>query len=176
MKKGSIRFDEKQRGNEAIYADLRFQKQTFRVYNVHLQSIKFQPEDYEYLHQVQEDIQTDMSSSRRIGGRLKRAFIKRSKQVALVKKHTSTCTTPYLLAGDFNDTPVSYTVNQMANGLVNTFKEKGSGLGVTYNGNFPNFQIDYILATPNFGVRNYRIIDKKLSDHFAVRADLELDN
>jgi len=117
-----------------------------------------------------------MSSSRRIGGRLKRAFIKRSKQVALVKKHTSTCTTPYLLAGDFNDTPVSYTVNQMANGLVNTFKEKGSGLGVTYNGNFPNFQIDYILATPNFGVRNYRIIDKKLSDHFAVRADLELDN
>ena len=176
VKKGSIRFDEMQRGNEAIYADVRFQKKTFRIYNVHLQSIKFQPEDYEYLHQTQEDIQTDMSSWRRIGGRLKRAFIKRSKQVALFKKHTSNCKTPYLLAGDFNDTPVSYTAHQMADGLVNTFKVKGSGLGVTYNGDFPNFQIDYILATPNFGVRNYRIIDKKLSDHFAVRADLELDN
>jgi endonuclease/exonuclease/phosphatase family metal-dependent hydrolase len=125
---------------------------------------------------VQEEIQTNMSSPRRIGGRLKLAFIKRSQQVGLVKNHSLTCITPYVVAGDFNDTPVSYTLHQMANGLVNTFKEKGSGLGVTYNGDFPNFQIDYILATPNFGVRNYRIIDKKLSDHFAVRADLQLDN
>lgn len=176
VKKGNIRFDDKKRGNEAIYADVLFHDKKFRVYNAHLQSIKFQPEDYEYLHQVQAELPTNISSSRRIGGRLKRAFIKRSKQVALVKAHTQTCKTPYLLAGDFNDTPVSYTVHQLSEGLVNTFKEKGSGLGITYNGDFPNFQIDYILSTPNFAVKNYRIINKKLSDHFAVRADLELDN
>lgn len=176
VKKGNIRFDEQKRGNEAIFADLLFHGKKFRVYNAHLQSIKFQPEDYEFLHQVQAEIQTDISSSRRIGVRLKRAFVKRSKQVALVKAHIQTCSTPYIVAGDFNDTPASYAVQQLSNGLVNAFKEKGSGLGVTYNGDFPNFQIDYILATPTFEVKNYRIIDKKLSDHFAVRADLELDN
>jgi endonuclease/exonuclease/phosphatase family metal-dependent hydrolase len=173
--KGDIRFTETQRGNEAIYADIQYRDQLFRVYNVHLQSIRFQPEDYEYLNQVANDIQTDIRSPRRIGSRLKRAFIKRSQQVQLVKEHTQSCTSPYLVAGDFNDTPVSYAVNVLADGMINTFREKGSGLGITYNGDFPNFQIDYILATPDFQVKNYRIIDKKLSDHYAVRADLQLD-
>lgn len=173
--KGHIRFDQTQKGNEAIFIDLEFRGKLLRVYNVHLQSIKFQPEDYDYLNQVKSDINTDMISPRRIGGRLKRAFIKRSKQVNLVKEHTQTCETPYLIAGDFNDTPVSYTLQQMGSGMLNAFREKGSGLGITYNGDFPNFQIDYILTSPNFQVKNYRIIHKKLSDHYAVRADVELE-
>ncbi|MFM6975562.1 MAG: endonuclease/exonuclease/phosphatase family protein [Sphingobacteriaceae bacterium] len=173
--KGDIRFSEKARGNEAIYADIKYRDQLFRVYNVHFQSIRFKPEDYEYLNQVKSDIKTDIRSPRRIASRLKRAFIKRSQQVKLVKAHTQNCETPYLIAGDFNDTPVSYTLNTMASGMTNAFREKGSGLGVTYNGDFPNFQIDYILSTPNFKVKNFRIVDKKLSDHYAVRADLELD-
>ncbi len=173
-KKGGIRFDERKRGNEAIYADIKYRNQIFRIYNVHFQSIRFQPEDYEYLNQVKSEINADVSSTRRIGSRLKRAFIKRSMQVKLVKEHTQTCATPYVIAGDFNDTPISYAVNTISAGLVNAFREKGSGLGITYNGAFPNFQIDYILATPDFGVKNYRIINKKLSDHYAVRADLEL--
>jgi endonuclease/exonuclease/phosphatase family metal-dependent hydrolase len=50
----------------------------------------------------------------------------------------------------------------------------GSGFGVTYNGAFPNFQIDYIFTSPEFTVKNYLIINKKLSDHYPVRTDLEL--
>lgn len=173
--KGGIRFEEKKRGNEAIYVDIKFKNQLIRVYNVHLQSIRFQPEDYEYLNQVKTDINSDIRSPRRILGRLKRAFIKRSEQVKVVKEHTQSCETPYLIAGDFNDTPASYTLHSLGDGLVNTFQEKGSGLGITYNGDFPNFQIDYILTTPHFKVKNYRIINKKLSDHYAVRADVELE-
>lgn len=173
--KGDIRFTEKGRGNEAIYADIRFRNQTVRVYNVHLQSIRFQQEDYAYLNQVKTDINSDIRSPRRILGRLKRAFIKRSEQVKIMKAHTTTCESPYLIAGDFNDTPASYTLHTLSDGMVNSFREKGSGLGITYNGDFPNFQIDYILATPDFKVKNYRIISKKLSDHYAVRADLELE-
>ena len=81
---------------------------------------------------------------------------------------------PYIIAGDFNDTPTSFAVNSIAKGLKNTFSEKGNGFGITYNGAFPNFQIDYILTTPNFNVKNYQIIKKKLSDHYAVVSDLEL--
>ena len=171
---GVIKF-EKHNNNEVIFADIKTPKRVFRVYNVHLQSIRFQPEDYKYLSEVKKKMNTNMQSSRRIGARLKQAFIKRSDQVKALKQHSQKCAMPYLLMGDFNDTPISYTVNKiLSGGLISTFRAKGSGLGITYNGDFPNFQIDYILASPSFAVKNYRIIEKKVSDHYAVRSDLEL--
>lgn len=171
--KGHIPFETSSGGNEAIFADVKFNGKAIRIYNVHFQSIKFQPEDYSYLKNATQKIEPDVASSRRIGSRLKRAFVKRSAQVEKLKDHTKTCETPYVVAGDFNDTPVSYTVNYMGKGLQNCFTEKGSGFGITYNGAFPNFQIDYILTTEDFNVKNYRIVKKKLSDHYAVRSDIE---
>jgi endonuclease/exonuclease/phosphatase family metal-dependent hydrolase len=170
--KASIVFPNTTRGNEAMYVDIEFNKKPVRIYNVHFQSIAFQPDDYSYLKNVKE-INPDVQSSKRIGSRLKRAFIKRAEQVKELKAHTKTCPTPFVVAGDFNDTPVSFAVNTMANGLVNSFHEKGSGFGNTYNGDFPNFQIDYILTSPDFEIRNYQIIKKKLSDHYPVRSDIE---
>ena len=172
-KKGHIVFPNTPSGNEVIFADLKTGKKTFRIYNVHLQSIAFQPEDYKYLENVK-SVSADMKSSRRIGSRLKRAFIKRGEQVKLLKEQTQDCKYPYAITGDFNDTPVSFAVNTMASGLNNAFVEKGSGFGKTYNGDFPNFQIDYILTSKDIDVKNYRIIKKKVSDHYAVRSDLEL--
>ena len=171
--RGSIRFDSVTRGNEAIYTDIEFKKKRFRIYNVHFQSINFQPEDYSDFKRATKKIDPDVESSKRIGGRLKDAFQKRADQIKIIKSHSEACQYPYVIAGDFNDTPISYAVSYLSDGLNNTFKEKGSGLGITYNGDFPNFQIDYILTSPDFSVKNYHIIKKKLSDHFAVRSDLE---
>ena len=171
---GSIQFAKKMNWNEAIYTDLKKGDKIFRVYNVHFQSISFQPEDYQYLKKVTRKIDTDVESPKKIGARLKRAFIKRGNQVKMVKEHADSCTIPYVIAGDFNDTPISYTVKTISNGMNNGFREKGSGFGVTYNGAFPNFQIDYIFTSPEFSIMNYLIIDKKLSDHYPVRTDLEL--
>lgn len=160
--------------NQCIYIDVKKNNETIRVYTIHLQSISFEPEDYKYLDSVSKKGKTDLNSSRRIGSKLKRAFIKRSEQVALAKKHMMACPYPYIVTGDFNDTPSSFAVNQMAKGLKNTFREKGSGLGRTYNGDFPNYQIDYILATKQFDVLTYGVIRKKLSDHYPVYSDLRL--
>jgi endonuclease/exonuclease/phosphatase family metal-dependent hydrolase len=174
VNQGNIQFAKKMNWNEAIWVDLKKGDKTFRVYNVHFQSISFQPEDYKYLEKVRKKIDTDVESSRKIGSRLKTAFIKRSNQVKMVKSHSDSCTIPYIITGDFNDTPISYTVKTISKGLNNSFREKGSGFGITYNGAFPNFQIDYIFTSPEFSVKNYLIIDKKLSDHFPVRSDVEL--
>ncbi|WP_423148609.1 endonuclease/exonuclease/phosphatase family protein [Rubrolithibacter danxiaensis] len=171
--KGRIRFPNSSGGNEAIYSDIQVEKKQFRIYNVHLQSISFQPEDYKYLKEVTEEINTNVQSSRRIGSLLKKAFLKRSEQALLLKKETQECRLPYIIAGDFNDTPASFALNTLSDGLKNAFREKGSGFGITYNGEFPNFQIDYILTTNDFNIKSYRIIDKKLSDHYAVRSDVE---
>jgi len=174
VNQGNIQFAKKMNWNEAIWADLKKGDKTFRIYNVHFQSISFQPEDYMYLQKVKKEINTDVESTKKIGSRLKQAFIKRGNQAKILKRHTDSCTIPYIVAGDFNDTPISYTVKTISSGMNNSFREKGSGFGVTYNGDFPNFQIDYIFTSPEFSVKNYLIINKKLSDHFPVRTDLEL--
>ena len=92
----------------------------------------------------------------------------------IIKAHAALCPYPYIISGDFNDTPASYSVNQMAKGLKNAFREKGTGFGRTYNGSFPNYQIDYIMASPQFDVASYQITERKLSDHYPVRSDLVL--
>ena len=174
VNKGNIQFAKKMNLNEAVYADIQKGDKTFRVYNVHFQSISFQPEDYRYLKKVKSEIETDVESSKKIGSRLKRAFIKRGNQARLLKEETEKSPHPYIVAGDFNDTPISYTVKTISRGMNNSFREMGSGFGITYNGAFPNFQIDYIFTSPEFTVKNYLIINKKLSDHYPVRTDLEL--
>jgi endonuclease/exonuclease/phosphatase family metal-dependent hydrolase len=173
--KGTIVFGANYGGNASIYIDVVVNSQKLRVYNVHLQSISFDKQDYSYIDQVKQKMEPEIVPSKRIVGMLKTAFLKRSAQVDIMKAHMKVCETPFLIAGDFNDTPASYAVTQLTKSLNNTFKEQGTGFGKTYNGKFPNFQIDYIATTKEIKVVNYRIIEAELSDHFPVRSDLRLN-
>lgn len=159
--------------NMSIYADIDVQGKTVRIFNVHFQSISFQPQDYEFLDQLTKKTRGKLYGSKRILYMLRRAFVKRSEQVDIMKKEMAKCQTPYLIAGDFNDTPASYAVNQITKDLNNSFTKKGSGFGKTYNGKFPNFQIDYIATSKDFEILNYHITKAKLSDHFPVRTDIK---
>jgi endonuclease/exonuclease/phosphatase family metal-dependent hydrolase len=168
-----IRFYDRPHANMCLYVDVEFKGDTIRIINTHLQSISFQPEDYEYLNQVK-NVETDMQSNKRIGSRLKKAFILRGDQAEDVKELIEDSPYPVIVCGDFNDTPASYSFNIISNGLKNAFREKGSNIGVTYNGAFPNFQIDYLLCTDDFEVCSYKIIKKKYSDHYPVKAEFKL--
>lgn len=170
---GIINFDSSLSENSSIYADVEVKGKLLRIYNAHFQSISFEKQDYDYLDQVKA-MKTDVQPSKRILKMLKSAFLKRSAQVDLMKLEMAKCKTPYLIAGDFNDTPASYAVTQITKGLNNAFIKQGSGWGKTYNGKFPNFQIDYIATTKDLEVINYHITEAKLSDHFPVRVDLKL--
>ena len=165
--------DDKTSGNQCLVVDVKKGNTVLRFYSVHLQSIHFESEDYTYLKGVSQG-KTDMHSTKRLGSKLKNAFIKRSAQVLKIKADAAQCPYPYIISGDFNDTPSSFAVNKMSDGLKNAFCEKGSGFGKTYNGDFPNFQIDYIMASPAFNVLNYDIVEKRLSDHYPVISDVAL--
>jgi len=166
--------DDKTSGNQCLYTDIQKGNKLFRVYSVHLQSIRFDPEDYKYLNAFSHKGKADVGSTKRLGSKLKMAFIKRSEQVYKIRQSVADCPYPFIISGDFNDTPSSFAVNQMSKGLKNAFCEKGAGLGRTYNGDFPNYQIDYIMASPAFDVLDYDITQKKLSDHYPVCSDLLL--
>lgn len=161
--------------NSIIFADIEKEGRMFRVYNVHLRSYGFQKEDYEFIAgPTEESMENRISSTRRIGNRLKQAFTLRSLQARSLRKHSENNSIPMLIMGDFNDTPLSFAVNHVGKGMQNTFKERARGWGQTYNGDFPNFQIDYILVSSDFNVRRYEIIREKLSDHYPVMADISL--
>lgn len=160
--------------NRIVYSDIDYHGESLRVYNVHLQSVGFQKEDYAYISQEAPSGQVDMQSTKRIGRRLKSAYIKRNEQIDMLHAHASKSDIPFIVAGDFNDTPLSYSVNRLSGEMQNTFVEKGRGFGITYNGAFPNFQIDYILASNAFEVLDYQIVKETYSDHYPIWSDLRL--
>jgi endonuclease/exonuclease/phosphatase family metal-dependent hydrolase len=157
---------------KAIFVDIKFNNKIFRVYCIHLAAVDIKDaEKDQYLNG-----KINFWASDFIIGRLTSAFIIRSHQVELIKRHIEKCPYPYIIAGDFNDTPNSYSVNELGDGLKNAFTEKGSGFGFTYYNKFPKLHIDYILVSPQFDVLNYQEIDKKLSDHKPIVSDLKLNN
>ncbi|MEJ5055347.1 endonuclease/exonuclease/phosphatase family protein [Sphingobacterium sp. MYb382] len=162
--------------NRIIYADIVKEQDTIRVYNVHLRSFALQNEDKEFVQNPSASNEPNEDMSRRLGRKLKFAFNKRSDQAAALKHHIDSTQYPILVMGDFNDTPMSYSVNLISKNLKNTFQEKGQGWGVTHYEMLPIFQIDYILCSKRFEVGSYKIIKKKLSDHYPIFADVKLLN
>lgn len=158
--------------NFCIYADLKCNGDTIRVYNAHLQSIRFKPEDYAFVdeNKNKEELKT---GTLRIAGRLKRAFEKRQEQVDKVAASIEACKYPIVLCGDFNDPPTSYTYETFTDLLIDSFKECGSGIGNTYNGVFPSYRIDYVLHSKEWKAVDYRTVKADLSDHFPVVVGLK---
>jgi endonuclease/exonuclease/phosphatase family metal-dependent hydrolase len=154
-----------------LYADIKHNNKTFRVYGLHLAYVEIKGNEKSKIM----DGKINLDNSSLITSKLTVAFIKRSFQVSQIKKDIEKCPYPYIIAGDFNDTPISYAVNELGDGIKNAFAEKGSGLVSTYYSSFPKLQIDHILVSGQFDVLNYETIDKKLSDHKPVISDLKLN-
>lgn len=160
--------------NVCIFSDIVIRKDTIRVYNMHLQSIAFSKEDYKFVEDVQNDVETEeIEHSKNILKRLKRAFVKRSKQADLISASIAASPYPVIVCGDFNDTPSSYTYSKISENLGDSFIESGNGFGKSYAGAFPSFRIDYILHSDQFKSYEFRTIRKELSDHFPIVTHLE---
>jgi len=176
IKSGVLRFSEDGDGNQCIYIDVFKNNRTFRVYSVHLESIRLKQTQINYMSQVIKGKTKQLRPSKQIGGQLRRAFLERAAQVDMVKKHSASCPYPYVICGDFNDPPSSYAFNKMAVGLLSTYREKGSGFyAVTLHKGFLRYQIDHILASGSWKVSSHVIIPEQASDHYPVYADLSLN-
>ena len=111
VNKGQIIFS-KDNTNVCIFSDMKVGEDTIRVYNLHLESIRFKKEDYDFVDKFsegEEAISDDIKSAGNIIRRLKTAYVKRSTQAELVSKHMLPDSPhPVVLCGDFNDSPTSY--------------------------------------------------------------------
>lgn len=161
--------------NLAIYTDIQFGDDTIRVFNMHLESIRFRNEDYETMKNLTgvED-KVNLDGERKIAGRMKRAYKERARQAVLVRNTIKNTHHMVLLAGDFNDTPGSYAYHQVKGDLSDAFVSKGKNTGSTYVSKLPFMRIDYILYEKRFECTGFERVNKVLSDHYPIVADFKV--
>lgn len=158
--------------NSSIYTDIVIDKDTVRIFNCHLQSIRFNSNNYSFISNSKEFNEEErMKEIKDISSRLRDAFVKRAGQARILSQHISNSPYSVIVCGDFNDVPVSYTYNIIKNDLKDSFTESGSGIGNTYLGKFPSFRIDYILHSPTIECVDYEISTVNLSDHYPVKGE-----
>lgn len=170
IEKGNIAF-EGTTHNYCIYADIVRKKDTFRLYNVHLQSISFQKEDYSTIDSLRN--YSGSGGTKRVIHKILDAYPIRSDQTDKVISHIKASPYPVIVCGDFNDTPMSYTYSKFNSFLVDAYRTNGLGIGSTYAGNIPLTRIDYIFHSKLLASGNFKIQKQKLSDHYAILCRIE---
>jgi len=160
--------------NLCLYADILYNSKIFRIYNIHLQSLKLARTDYALLKKIGEDKDSTIQVSKNIFERLKMAFIKRGEQAIMVKENMNLCKKPIILCGDFNDTPQSFAYNTLSSNMKDCFMESGNGLGGTYTGPLPSLRIDYILHDASMVSYNYLASKNFNSDHKMIETIIDI--
>jgi endonuclease/exonuclease/phosphatase family metal-dependent hydrolase len=155
--------------NAAMYTDIQFQSDTIRVFNVHLQSIRFEQDDYAFMDTARLKYSNEqMHEIRVIGSRLKTAFALRAEQAKMIASYIRDSPHSVIVMGDFNDTPQSYAYRKIRKGIRDAFRKAGGGFGNTYSGEFPSFRIDYIMHDEVMIPYEFKRIKIDYSDHFPI--------
>ncbi len=154
------------------YADIILGYQdTIRVFNLHLQSVKFSSEETVALNaQKTKEIKKNISKGKLIISKLGISYKKRSAQAEIVREQIESSPYPAIVCGDFNDIPSSYTYFKVRGSMQDAFLKKGFGLGRTYTGISPILRIDYLFFNENkFKILALEKDKVYYSDHFPIK-------
>ncbi len=160
---GSVEFPNT--NNNAIYIDIVRNKDTVRVYNIHLQS----------LHISADMAKLKAGSSDLLVKKTRETFKIQQEQTALFLAHKDQSSYKTIITGDFNNTAYSYVYRQIKGDDFNdAFEVAGNGFGRTFDFKFFPIRIDFILSDNNFQINGFKTFQKKFSDHYPIMAKLSL--
>ena len=155
------------------YVDLKINDDTVRVFNIHLQSLRFTQSNLNYLDNPGLGSDSDLVQSKNVIIKLKRGFLKRAVQAERIKNEMNQSPYPIIVCGDFNDVPASYAYETIGKNMQNAFVKKGMGIGRTFSSIAPTLRIDNIFVDKHFEVEQFTRIAQRLSDHFPVITDVK---
>ncbi len=161
----------KTNGSAAFFL-LRGRKDTILIINNHLESLGLSPDERTnysdiVLKNEHKQVRSTFSGILR---KMAKSSVVRSKQAdeiaAYLARHNHL---PTIVAGDFNDTPISYTRYRIGEELTDCFRTSGNGFGRTYNRNAMFVRIDHIFCSSHFRPFSCHVDDdKEHSDHNPV--------
>ncbi|WP_418982289.1 endonuclease/exonuclease/phosphatase family protein [Alistipes sp.] len=169
VRHGSVNFP--QTNNGYLWADLDTGRDTVRVISVHLQTSGISSLRHRFRKAHDREAPVDL-----VFGEVERNSRRRVEQVSQIRALVDSTRYPVILAGDFNDTPSSYTYRRLKGELNDGFRERGSGYGGTFRYLGGLLRIDYIFYDDSLRAVRYEILKEDVSDHKAVVADLEFSN
>ncbi len=167
---GEIRFGNSR--NMSIYTDIIIAPDTIRVFNVHLQSYLIDPNKYSIIESPGLDEEQDIKEMREMGSKYKNAVKLRAEQAREIRKYIDESPYPAIICGDFNDSPISYSYQELRGKFKDAFVSSGKGFGRTYIGKLPSYRIDNILYSDCFKSYNFKTVDFRMSDHLPVSCTL----
>ena len=162
-----VRFPES--GNDYLQADVKVGDDTVRIFSVHLQTSGISS----LRHRFRKDYNRDAPVERVIG-ELERNSRIRAQQVREIRAVIDSTHYPVIVAGDFNDTPSSYTYRRLKGDMTDGFRAVGNGFGGTFRYLGGVLRIDYIFYDNRFAGVGYYTPQDDVSDHKAVIAELRL--
>lgn len=157
INKGSLNF--KNSANNAIFIDIIKENDTLRIYNLHLESLKINPNKEHF----------GEKSSEKLLGRLKNTFQKQAQQTEQFLAHEKQWKGKKIVCGDFNNTTFSWVYHKISKDKNDAFVEAGKGFGKTFDYVFP-VRIDFILTDTSINTSNFKTYTTKFSDHYPILA------
>ena len=164
---GEVPFPDSHRS--CLYADFNLYGRAFRMYTTHFQSNNIS------LNALVDRIRHNQEAPDEILQahlRIREAFRIRARQVETILSHLQAITKPYILCGDFNDTPISYTYHSLQEELSDSFRHAGNGFGATFRYLWPALRIDYVLFSSSFSAKTHTTARVPFSDHYPVITEL----
>lgn len=159
---GSIEFPDTY--NNAIFIDIVKGKDTIRVYNVHLQSMKIDANGDALTKESSESLFKSVSNT----------FSMQQIQSELFLIHKKECHYRMIICGDFNNTAYSYVYKEIKGDMKDAFVEAGNGFGKTFNFKFFPIRIDFILVDDAFEINSFKTFDVLLSDHYPIMSRVKI--
>lgn len=152
-------FDFEKSANNIIFADVIKGKDTIRIYNIHLESLKINP-NKEYFGE---------ENNNKLLGRLQATFQKQATQTEQFLTHEANWNGKKIVCGDFNNTAFSWVYRKICTNKKDAFIEAGKGFGKTFDYPFP-MRIDFILTSKQIDINQFITYSEKFSDHFPILA------
>lgn len=163
INKGSLEFEDS--NNNAIYLDVLVNKDTIRVINIHLESLKIIPKVTEFQEEKREKLVSRMGNS----------FKKQEAQVKQILENLKHCSYKSVISGDMNNSAFSYVYRKLAQDHLDAFKEKGKSFGKTFDFDFIPLRIDAILVDEAMKVKEFKNFPEvKYSDHYPITCTFSL--
>jgi endonuclease/exonuclease/phosphatase (EEP) superfamily protein YafD len=168
----AIHIDYPTRKNHSVACWINCHGDSLLVINNHLESNHLSNKDKdEYTHTITDPNQQAIKSSTRLLiNKLSKAANYRGAQtdsICTIIDHNLNHST--IVCGDLNDTPISYTYQQLAQRLTSAYREAGTGPGFTYSRRSFPVRIDHLFFTNDWTCTSCRIDHTiSTSDHYPL--------